>query len=130
MKLPLYFIVFMVFVLLEFCSSEKTPLASTAHEDGWLDVNSNVFHAAKVQTIGAVSCRSCHGINTDSGENGTFCMDCHNQTDDASYPHPPGWAEFDSTVSHGTFVQNHDALTCNKCHGGENGIATGCESCH
>jgi len=120
----------MIFSLFQACSSEKTPLASTAHEDDWMDVNSTAFHAAKVQTIGVVSCRSCHGTNTDSGENGTFCMDCHNETGDASYPHPPGWAGFDSTISHGSFYQVHDELTCNKCHGGENRIAIGCESCH
>ena len=130
MKLFLYFILFIVIALLEACSSEKTPLSSTAHEDGWMDINSTVFHADKVQTIGAVSCRSCHGINTDNGESDTFCMDCHNQTNDASYPHPPGWVEFDNSASHGTFIQNHDELTCNKCHGGDNSIAIGCESCH
>ena len=130
MKLILYFILFLIIILLEACSSEKNPLASTAHDDGWMDVNSTVFHAAKVQTVGAVSCRSCHGFNTDSGESGTFCIDCHSRTDNASYPHPPGWAEFDNSKSHGAFIQTHDVLTCNKCHGGQNCIATGCESCH
>ena len=100
MKWTITSILGIIVILLAACSSDKNPLASTAHEDGWMDVTSTVFHASKVETIGAVTCRSCHGVNTDSGESGTFCVDCHDKNGDASYPHPTGWAEFDNSESH------------------------------
>lgn len=113
------------------CSETKDPLSSVAHENGWTNPESQLFHANKVRTIGAVSCRACHGEQVDKGVEGSFCIACHKDYPDVSYPHGGDWTEFDNPNSHGQFIQNHaNNLTCNYCHSGDQAIAISCDSCH
>ncbi len=120
-----------VFLLLISCSKLKEPLASVSHEEGWLDATSDVFHAEKVAVSGALSCRSCHETDADSDADGSFCVSCHSDYPDVSYPHPDAWLSFDNTASHGAFIQAHPGnLTCNNCHNDSNPQAPGCENCH
>lgn len=113
------------------CSKTAEPLSSVSHQTGWLDPASDVFHADKVAVSGAVSCRACHGQDADKGTEGSFCVDCHKNYPDVSYPHPETWVSFQTTSSHASFIKAHENnLTCNKCHNGSNPHAPACSSCH
>ncbi len=120
-----------VFLLLISCSQLKEPLASVSHEDGWLEPTSEIFHADKVEVSGALSCRACHGTEVDSGKDGTFCVNCHKNYPDVSYPHNEKWLSFETASSHGAFIKTHaNSLTCNNCHNSSNPQAPGCDNCH
>lgn len=124
-------IIFLIISILFSCSESKSPVASVSHEEGWTEINSETFHASKVQIVGAVSCRSCHGKEIEQGVAGTFCIDCHQNHPNATFPHKEGWNSFDDPNSHGDYVKaNGLNLTCNKCHTGDYAIARSCDYCH
>ena len=128
-KLFITSVIILIFTLS--CSETKDPVASVSHETGWLDPISNVFHAGKVQTVGALSCRSCHGEKTENGIEYSFCFECHQNYPEVSYPHTFNWMTFDNPSSHGAFVITHpNSLTCYQCHTGTHTQDISCNDCH
>jgi len=122
-----------VFLLMIFaCSEDKTPLESVSHEEGWVNPSSEVFHANKVVISGALSCRSCHGENVDSGAMDTFCQDCHKNHANATYPHRHDWNIIGDSDNHANYLkQGLGQSDCNSCHSsGSNSLASSCSRCH
>lgn len=114
------------------CSEDKTPLESVSHEVGWATPESDVFHAQKVVLSGAVSCRSCHGNDVDSGKEDTFCQDCHQSHINATYPHRYDWNIIGDADNHANYLKRSTIEpNCISCHGGkESAIASPCSRCH
>lgn len=112
------------------CSTDKSPLASKSHPDGWNVTTSEVFHGQKVLASGSTSCKSCHGQNFEGGESQVACATCHK-----IYPHPVAWTLVKSSENHGRFIKNEkwSMEKCKSCHGvdymgGKSGSS--CKKCH
>jgi len=132
MKMIKYALLILALITLIACSTDKTPIESVTHEEGWSEVNSEVFHAQKVVLNGAVSCRSCHGENVDSGQEDTFCQDCHKDHLNATYPHRNDWNIIGDPDNHASYLNTKTVEpNCISCHGGtSSSIARACSSCH
>ena len=122
-------IVLALFLLLQ-CSTDKNPLPSVAHPEGWNVEESDNFHGKKVLEVGYSSCKSCHGADLKGGKSGKNCNECHQ-----TFPHQESWIQYDNEANHGAYVTNNDttAQTCKKCHGsdltgGKSGVS--CYDCH
>lgn len=77
------FIILLVIILIGACSTEKSPVKSNVHPDGWTVYDSGNFHAEKIKQVGYHNCQSCHGADLKGGKSGVTCYrpGCH-----ASYP--------------------------------------------
>lgn len=112
------------------CSTDKNPLPSTAHPEGWTNPDADDFHGTKVLEIGYSSCKACHGAELSGGRTGKSCFGCH-----STYPHSESWVAFGDENNHGNQIKNN-AVTidkCKECHGtdlkgGESGVS--CFDCH
>ncbi|MBN2088731.1 hypothetical protein JW964_03920 [candidate division KSB1 bacterium] len=117
------------------CSTDKSPLASKAHPEGWNVTTSEVFHGEKVLASlasgsGLTSCKSCHGQNFDGGESQVACATCHKD-----YPHPLAWTMIKSSDNHGHYIKSEkwSMERCKSCHGADySGGKSGssCFHCH
>ncbi|OQX96059.1 hypothetical protein B6I21_02175 [candidate division KSB1 bacterium 4572_119] len=117
-------------LVLSYCSTDKNPLPSVSHPEGWNTSGAENFHGSKVLEVGYSSCKSCHGVDLKGGDTGKGCFDCHQ-----TYPHPDEWTDFDSDNNHGEYIEANSGSTdyCKSCHGsdltgGKSGIS--CFSCH
>ncbi|RPI01727.1 MAG: hypothetical protein EHM72_05820 [Calditrichaeota bacterium] len=112
------------------CSQDNIPLPSKSHSDQWINPESGDFHGVKVVTIGANSCKSCHGSDYSGGKSGKSCHRCH-----ANFPHPSQWLTPESDQFHGNDIRNNNwSMTeCKKCHGDDyrgGSSASSCFPCH
>jgi len=112
------------------CSTDKNPLPSTAHPEGWNLAGAENFHGTKVLEVGYASCKDCHGAELNGGKTGVSCFQCHQ-----TYPHPPSWLMIDNDNNHAAYLANNsDAIDyCKGCHGsdlrgGKSGVS--CYDCH
>lgn len=80
-------IILMIIFLIAACSTDKSPVKSTVHPEGWTVLGSDNFHAEKIKQVGYHNCQSCHGADLKGGKSGVACYqaNCH-----ASYPIPQG----------------------------------------
>ncbi len=130
MKKIIFWEIMLALFLLSQCSTDKNPLPSTSHPEGWNVENAENFHGTKVLEIGYTSCETCHGADLQGGKSGKSCHECHQ-----TYPHQESWVQYDNDANHGAYVENSDptAEDCKKCHGadlsgGKSGIS--CFDCH
>ena len=116
--------------LIVFCATDKSPLISVTHPDGWNVKVSEEFHGAKVLEAGYSSCKSCHGNDLVGGEAEISCFGCH-----ITYPHLSGWNLIGVSEFHGQYIREQDwsMQVCQGCHG-ENYLGgrsqSSCYSCH
>ncbi len=123
-------------ILLTGCAEEKN---TATHPKGWLDSDSDNFHALKIAVSGLESCAECHADTCGiffGGTSGISCYTCH---DGGESGHPPllEWISPSSADYHGRiFWENGwDFSGCQECHG-ENlnagGTIQGCQTaaCH
>jgi hypothetical protein len=123
-------IFFVLILLISYCSTDKNPLPSVSHPEGWNTQGVENTHGAKVLDAGYVSCKSCHGVDLKGGKTSKGCFDCHQ-----TYPHPDQWTAFENNKSHKAYIEaNMNAFEyCKGCHGenlsgGKSGVS--CYSCH
>jgi hypothetical protein len=123
-------IIFALIIMLSYCSTNKNPIPSVSHPEGWNTQDAENTHGAKVLDAGYVSCKSCHGVDLKGGKTGKGCFDCHQ-----TYPHPNEWTQFSNSNSHKAYLEanNYSAAYCKGCHGenlngGKSGVS--CLSCH
>ena len=117
-------------LLMSYCSTDKNPLPSVSHPEGWNSESAENTHGAKVLETGYASCKSCHGVDLKGGKTEKGCFDCHQ-----TYPHPDEWTDFDSGNNHKAYIaaNNNSTDYCKSCHGddltgGKSGVS--CFSCH
>ena len=122
-------ILILIFVI-SYCSSDKNPLPSVSHPEGWNITTSDDFHGTKVLESGYVSCKSCHGTELKGGKTKESCFDCHQ-----TYPHPDEWGQINMSNNHAAFIEaQSDSINyCKSCHGqdllgGRSGVS--CYICH
>ncbi|NOZ62992.1 MAG: hypothetical protein GXO74_15155 [Calditrichaeota bacterium] len=112
------------------CSTDKNPLPSTAHPEGWNTADAENFHGTKVLESGYTSCKACHGADLNGGKTGLSCFQCHQ-----TYPHPASWILVDNEKNHAAYIANNsNAISfCRSCHGsdltgGKSDVS--CYDCH
>ena len=122
-------IIFLI-ILLSYCSTDKNPLPSVSHPEGWKSGETDNTHGVKVLETGYASCKSCHGVDLKGGKTGKGCFDCHQ-----TYPHTDEWTVFASSNGHKNYIEtNMNAIDyCKDCHGdnltgGKSGVS--CLNCH
>ncbi|MBC8185330.1 hypothetical protein H8E88_29905 [candidate division KSB1 bacterium] len=123
-------IILIPIMLTSFCSTDKNPLPSVSHPEGWNTQGAENTHGAKVLETDYSSCKSCHGVDLKGGKTGKGCFDCHQ-----TYPHPDEWTQFSNNNSHKAYIEtNMNGIDyCKGCHGenltgGKSGVS--CFSCH
>jgi hypothetical protein len=107
--------------------------AGYPHPPAWTDPESEQFHGEVVEDSGPEQCQSCHGEDYQGGSSGVSCYSCH-----ASYPHPDGFGDVESTAFHGEYfkvIANWELMPCQSCHGKEytgknTGLSCKNEGCH
>jgi|GEM_PF-1160638 len=103
------------------CSEKQSPVETTTHPEGWNDVNSSLFHGAKVEEDGNTEmCQSCHGATLEAGgKSDVACTDCHNG------------GQVEKVTRHPARVRemNYDLTSCTICHGTDFRGKSGSASC-
>lgn len=114
LKVPLMLCSAIMITWIVNCSTDKQPLTSTAHPDGWNTPGTDIFHGVKVWQAGYSSCKSCHGADLAGGEAGVACLSCH-----AIFPHPQEWIIMNAENFHGKIIRanNWSMIGCKTCHG-------------
>ncbi|MBN1350442.1 hypothetical protein JXJ21_13590 [candidate division KSB1 bacterium] len=131
MKRIVFPLLFLSAVLcLLFCATNKSPLPSVAHPDGWREKVSEDFHGTKVLEAGYTSCKNCHGNDLAGGESEVSCFQCH-----ITYPHVSGWTLIGASEFHGNYIRgkNWSMASCQKCHGDDyrgGRSKSSCFDCH
>ncbi|MBD3273737.1 MAG: hypothetical protein GF372_00400 [Candidatus Marinimicrobia bacterium] len=131
---------FFLLNVMQYCSEEKSPTEVNTHPEGWNNVNSVVFHGAKVvENDDFKACQDCHGQTlSDGGASGIACTDCHNSGQvESALRHPQRvkdlhWNLEGCQVCHGeNYAGMNEAPTCesSSCHVRDEGPES-CVTCH
>ena len=129
-----YFLLFigilLLIVVINNCSENKNPVASSTHSSEWNEKGSDSFHGTKVLEAGYVSCKSCHGADLTGGKSNISCFTCHQ-----TYPHPAEWMMVGDSNFHGEYINTTSGSIeyCKGCHGsdlsgGQSKVS--CYKCH
>lgn len=60
------------------CSDDPNPVVPlSTHPSGWMTPGSIDFHGNRVLADGTANCSKCHGIDSEGGNVGISCLECH-----------------------------------------------------